>query len=365
MFIIVRSSFSFLCFLIFFSSIFAASAQEKKDYNIISIGFYNVENLFDIYDDPNTLDDDRTPKGKDGWTEKIYKDKLQKLAFAISQIGKEQTGQPPVLLGLCEVENREVLEDLVKQPLLAPFNYQIIHYDSPDARGIDVALLYQERYFEPENSIAHPLLLYDLKKPEKRVFTRDQLVVSGRLQGEKIHLIVNHWPSRSGGEKASSYKRENAAFLNRKIIDSLFQKDPYASIISMGDFNDDPRNTSLRKVLKAKDHQSNVGQKEIFNPMAALSAKGIGSLAYRDSWNLFDQILVSHSFLQQDYSKYSFYKAAVFNENYLTTPTGQFKGYPFRSFGNSGYTGGYSDHFPVYILLIREKNLEPGAPGNP
>lgn len=349
------SSFLFSVFLLLFSSIFPASAQESNEYNILSVAFYNVENLFDIFDDPNTFDDDRTPKGKDGWTEKIYRDKLQKMALAISQIGVSETGQPPVLLGLCEVENRAVLEDLVKEPLLAPYKYQIIHYDSPDLRGIDVALLYRENYFEPENSAVHPLLLYDLKKPEKRTFTRDQLVVSGRLQGEKIHLVVNHWPSRSGGEKASSYKRENAAFLNKKIMDSLFKKDPYARIISMGDFNDDPKNKSLRKILQAKEERKDVSQKELFNPMAALSKKGIGSLAYRDSWNLFDQILVSHAFLEKDYSKYGFYKAAVFNENFLTTPGGQYQGYPFRSFGSSGYTGGYSDHFPVYILLIRKK----------
>ena len=340
-----------LFFTFFFSNGFS---QEKKEYKIVTVAFYNLENLFDTEDDPLTFDDDRTPEGKDHWTEEIYRDKLRNMAFAISRIGTEKAKIPPVLLGVCEVENRKVLEDLVKEPILAGYDYGIIHYDSPDQRGIDVALLYQKEFFAPKNSASHELLIFDSFDPKKRIYTRDQLVVSGLLNGEEIHVLVNHWPSRSGGAAASSYRREKAAFLNKKIIDSLQRKDPYAKIITMGDFNDDPSDKSLRSILGAKPSKENLEIKDLYNPMAAFSKKGIGSSAYRDGWNLFDQIILSRPFLEKDYSSYQFYQAKIGNENHLITTSGQYKGYPFRSFGYGGYTGGYSDHFPVYIYLIKE-----------
>jgi exonuclease III len=328
-------------------------SQEKKEYKIVSIAFYNLENLYDIYDDPNIFDDDRTPTGKDKWTEKIYQKKLQNMAFAISQIGLRETGAAPTMIGVCEIENRQVLEDLIKEPALTPYNYGIIHYDSPDHRGIDVAFLYQKEIFTPTNSASHELMLYDPKDFQKRAFTRDQLVVTGSIDSEEMHFIVNHWPSRSGGEKISSYKRENAARLNLKILDSLQRKDPYAKVIIMGDFNDDPHNRSIKKILAAKEERSQVQMRELYNPMASLQKMGLGSLAYRDGWNLFDQILLSHAYLRKDTSSFSFFKAGIFNEQFLITPTGQYKGYPFRSFGNGAFTGGYSDHFPVYVLLVK------------
>ena len=340
--------------VLFFSSFFMSlQAQEKKQYKIITIAFYNVENLFDTINDPVTFDDDRTPGGKDNWTQEVYKDKLQNMAFAIKNIGAELAQDTPALIGLSEIENRKVLEDLINEPLLAEKDYGIVHFDSPDRRGIDVALLYRKEKFIPMVSVSRELLLYDSYEPGKRVYTRDQLVVTGYLDGEKIHVIVNHWPSRSGGVAGSSYKRNKAAALNKKIIDSLQLKDPYAKIITMGDFNDDPSDKSLSSILGAKANKKQVGLKGMYNPMAALSEKGIGSSAYRDSWNLFDQIILSETFLKKDFSSYQFYQANIFNANFLITDSGQYKGYPYRSFGYSGYTGGYSDHFPVYIYLIK------------
>ncbi|HET8753509.1 MAG TPA: endonuclease/exonuclease/phosphatase family protein [Salinimicrobium sp.] len=329
-------------------------SQEKVEYKILTVAFYNLENLFDTINDPITFDDDRTPEGKDQWTQKIYEDKLKKMSFAISQIGVEEAGNSPVLLGVSEIENQEVLEDLIKQPALVDKNYGIVHYDSPDRRGIDVALLFQIGHFQPRNSVVHELVLFDSKNPDQRVYTRDQLVVSGILEGEEINIIVNHWPSRSGGTTVSSYKRELAAALNRKIIDSLQKINPYAKIITMGDLNDDPQDKSIKVILGARADKEKVEFKGLFNPMAAIAKKGIGSLGYRDGWNLFDQIIISQPFLEKDYSSFRFYKANIFNANFLTTPSGQFKGYPFRSFGFGGYTGGYSDHFPVYIYLIKK-----------
>ncbi|WP_299246941.1 endonuclease/exonuclease/phosphatase family protein [uncultured Aquimarina sp.] len=338
------------------SPIFAVFSQEKKTYKVNTVAFYNVENLFDTEDDPITYDDDRTPNGKDHWTEEIYKDKLKNMAKVISEIGSDVTKNAPALIGVAETENRKVLEDLVNEPVLLPKDYGIVQFDSPDRRGIDVALLYQKSLFRPINTSVHELLIYNNGDEKKRVYTRDQLLVSGYLDGDLIHVIVNHWPSRSGGEARSRYKREKAAALNKKIIDSLFAVDPYAKVITMGDLNDDPDNTSVKKVLGAKSDKEDVKLKGLYNPMYNMSKKGIGSLAWRDSWNLFDQIIVSKGLLDKDYTTYKYYKAGVYNKNYLANPRGRYKGYPYRSFANGAYTGGYSDHFPVYIYLIKEAN---------
>lgn len=329
-------------------------AQEEKKYSLRTIAFYNVENLFDTENDPLTFDDDRTPMGKDRWTEEKYEDKLKKLSFVISDIGKEQSGISPAIIGVCEIENLKVLEDLVNQPLLLEHNYGIVHYDSPDMRGIDVGLLYQKSMFTLLNSKSHRLLLFEADDPSKRVYTRDQLVVSGLFEGEPIHFIVNHWPSRSGGEARSSYRRETAARLNKRIVDSLYLTDPYSKIIIMGDFNDDPTNKSIKKVLGTRQDKNKTATGELYNPMENMLKKGMGTLAFRDGWNLFDQIIISHGLLKNDYSTYQYFKAGIFNPAYLLTPSGQFRGYPYRSYDFGGYTGGYSDHFPVYIYLIKE-----------
>lgn len=342
-----------LCTCFLFLTVHLIIAQESKEYQIRTIAFYNIENLFDTIDEPFIFDDDRTPTGKDVWTVEKYRDKLGKIAKVLSEIGTEKANNPPVIIGLCELENLQVLEDLVVQPILKTNNYGIIHYDSPDRRGIDVALLYQKEHFSPVNNQSHRLVIYDAVDPQKRVYTRDQLVVSGLLDNESVHFIVNHWPSRSGGEARSSYKREMAAGLNKRIIDSLQMLEPNAKIITMGDFNDDPGNRSIKKVLGAKGKKETTGTSELFNPMESMIKKGLGSLAYRDGWNLFDQILLTQPFVSGDYSKYQFYKAGIFNPQYLITPSGQFKGYPFRSYDYGGYTGGYSDHFPVYVYLIK------------
>ena len=330
-------------------------SQEKKAYKINTVAFYNLENLFDTENDPLTYDDDRTPDGKDHWTEEIYQDKLKNMAKVMAEIGAEVSGSAPTIIGVCETENRKVLEDLVNQETLVEQDYGIIQFDSPDRRGIDVALLYKKKLFTPTHYKAKELLIYDDNDKSKRVFTRDQLVVSGMLDGEKIHLIVNHWPSRSGGEKRSRSKRIKAAKLNRQIIDSIFSDDPYAKIITMGDFNDDPTNPSVKDHLNAKRKANNLAIKELYNPMEDLAKQGYGSLAYRDSWNLFDQIIISTELTKKDFSSYRFYQAGIYNKTYLVNAHGRYKGYPYRSFASGSYTGGYSDHFPVYIYLVKEK----------
>lgn len=340
------------CLLFFLST--ESSFSQQKEYKIINIAFYNVENLFDTENNPFTFDDDRTPDGNDVWTQEKYQDKLRKLARVIPEIGSDISKQAPVIVGICEIENRRVLEDLINNPQLKAHNYGIVHYESPDRRGIDVALLYRKDIFRLENSVSHELLIYNSKEPDKRVYTRDQLVVSGKIDNEKLHFIVNHWPSRSGGETASSYKREKAAALNKVILDSIFKKEPLAKVISMGDFNDDPTNKSFKEILKTKGDPDGLSPHQLYNPMERMLKKGMGTLAYRDGWNLFDQILISGALTGKDYSGFQFYKAGIFNKKYLITESGQYKGYPFRSYGYSGYQGGYSDHFPVYIYLIKQ-----------
>ncbi len=337
--------------LLLFSSL--VFSQEKKTFYIHTVAFYNLENLFDPEDDPLTYDDDRTPDGKDHWTYKVYQDKVKNMARVIADIGADITKNTPVILGVAEIENRKVLEDLANDPLLVSKDYGIVHFDSPDRRGIDVALLYQKALFKPKNTSRHELKIYD--DTNKRIYTRDQLLVSGYLDGDLIHVIANHWPSRRGGEARSSTKRKKAAQLNKKIIDSLFAIDPYAKIITMGDFNDDPNDASIKKTLGAKSTRSNVSIKGLFNPMFKIAKKGIGSLAWADSWNLFDQIIISKALLDNDYTSYRYFKAGVFNASYLTTSNGKYEGYPFRSFSNGEFTGGYSDHYPVYLYLIKRK----------
>ena len=340
--------------LFIFSAFQVVFGQKKQDFKVVTVAFYNLENLFDTINDPITFDDDRTPEGKDHWTEAIYKDKLKNMAGVIAGIGAEVAQNSPVIVGVAEIENHQVLEDLISQPVLLEDNYGIVHYDSPDRRGIDVALLYQKDIFKVIKSKVYELRLYDAEEPDKRVYTRDQLLVSGLLDGDKVHILVNHWPSRRGGEARSSYKREAAAALNRKIIDSIQSSVPNAKIMTMGDFNDDPTNLSIKNVLDAKGEREQVKSMGFFNPMEAIFKTGTGTLAYRDNWNLFDQIILSAPLLDNDFKTYCFYKAGIYNKAFLSNPTGRYKGYPYRSFANGSYTGGYSDHFPVYVYLIKQ-----------
>lgn len=330
------------------------SAQEKKTYLVRTVAFYNVENLFDIYNDPKTHDDDRTPDGKDHWTEDIYKDKIKNMAKVIADIGADVTHTAPDIIGLAEIENITVLNDLVNDSQLKKFNYGIVHFDSPDERGIDVALLYKKNVFTPTSFDHIPLHLKDDDgSPD---YTRDQLLVTGILDDEEIHFIVNHWPSRSGGEAKSRPKREAAAALNKKIIDSLQDINSKSKIISMGDLNDDPINSSMKEVLKTKGDKDKVRGKNLYNPMEEMLKKGLGSLAYRDGWNLFDQIFFTAELLKKDKRSFRYWQAHIYNKPYLIQRQGQYKGYPFRSYANGNYTGGYSDHFPVYIYLVKEAN---------
>lgn len=314
------------------------------------IAFYNLENLFDTIDSPDVLDSEFTPGGINRWTSEKYYKKLDHLAMAISRIGEDEGWKGgPAILGVAEIENRPVLEDLVSHALLREANYQIVHYDSPDLRGVDVALLYRPRFFRIRASASPELVLKDEKG--ERIYTRDQLVVSGIFDGEPMHFIVCHWPSRSSGEMTTRPRRNAAAVLSRHLTDSLLTRDPDARVIIMGDLNDDPSDESLLKYLRAAPDASEMKENELYNTMYPLYRKGIGSINYRDGLNLFDQIIISRTLLKKDISTWHFMKSRVFNSPFLMQQDGQYKGYPLRSFAGTVWQGGYSDHFPVYILI--------------
>jgi exonuclease III len=329
------------------------SAQEKKTYKIHTIAFYNLENLFDTIDDPTKFDEASPMMELNTGREDAYSKKIKNMAKVIADIGHDITNNSPAIIGVSEVENREVLKDLINDSLLIDKDYGIVHYHSPDARGIDVALLYQKKLFTPISTSSHELRIYD-DISKKRVYTRDQLLVSGNLEDDPIHVIVNHWPSRSGGEARSRPKRVAAAKLTKHLVDSLQVIDPYAKVFIMGDLNDDPTNSSVKDELKAQKNRNNVGLKGIYNPYETMFKDGLGTTAYRDAWSLFDQILVTKPLLEKDFSSFRYYKAGIFNNYYLITKNGQYKGYPFRSWSNGRFSGGYSDHFPVYVYVIKE-----------
>ncbi|MCC5946239.1 MAG: endonuclease/exonuclease/phosphatase family protein [Bernardetiaceae bacterium] len=303
----------------------------------VSVAFYNVENLFDIFDDPKTKDEDFTPEGKLRWTEKRYQEKLQRLAEVIHQLGDEDG---PEIIGLCEIENRKVLEDLIKEPLLANYQYGIAHEDSPDARGIDVALLYKKDIFDKK---AHKV--HKVSYPDARFRTRDILEVSGELSGEMMHFIICHFPSRRGGEQASEPKRVAAAETVKKVKQNILNQDPQAKILIMGDFNDEPHNRSIKEILKA---EANIDAL-LYNPFAQLKKDGLGTYNYKGDWNMLDQIILSKAF--QSGSGWTFEKANIYKPEKIQDTHPKYKGNPFRSYAGTKYLGGYSDHFPIYVHL--------------
>ena len=334
-----------------FSLVITAEAQQQVRAGLIA--FYNLENLFDTIDTPGVLDEEFTPGGPNKWTGSRYLEKLDNMALAISRIGEDDGWSGgPAILGVSEIENRQVLEDLAAHPLLKESNYQIVHYDSPDLRGVDVALMYRPRFFRVTASASPSLALTD--EAGEPVFTRDQLVVSGIFDGEPMHFIVCHWPSRSGGELTTRPRRNAAASLSRRLVDSLMAADSNAKIFVMGDLNDDPVDESLQKYLKASGKPERLRDGELYNAMFPLFQKGVGSLYYRDGMNLFDQIIMTPSLLGNDYSSYKLAQARVFNSGFLVQKDGQYKGYPLRSFVGTVWQGGYSDHFPVYVIIVRK-----------
>ncbi len=305
-----------------------------------TIAFYNIENLFDTHNDPFTNDDDFLPTSDKRWTQKKYDRKIYKIGSVISQIGTDENTTPPVIVGLAEVENKRVLKDLLASKDLQSINYDYVHYNSLDERGIDVALIYNKDVFTVNSSETFNIFITD--EDGEIDFTRDVLLVSGMLGEEEIHIIVNHWPSRREGEEASSYKRVLAAQKNIEVVNRLKQENPNSKIIVMGDFNDNPDDDSVEELVAGAN---------LYNPMQNLRSIDKGSLNHDFNWNVFDQIMVSINFLETKPNTLKFSDANIFDSKFLTQYNGKYKGQPYRTFVGKKYKGGFSDHFPVFIEL--------------
>lgn len=341
--------------LILFASItiiMAASALAQAPgrlSKVYGIAFYNLENLFDTINNNGSYDLEYSPKGSKQWDTRRYTSKLRNLAQVIAQMKSSTTPQGPAIIGVSEIENRSVLQDLVKEPAIRDRRYKVIHHDGPDPRGVDVGLLYNPRMFRPIDVRNHTLLL-----PENPRFrTRDQLCVTGVLDGDTISVIVGHWPSRLGGQEQSSPKREAAAALSKHISDSIWALRPNQPIIIMGDMNDDPHDKSCAQVLQARRDPQGVGLQGFYNPWWQLLDNGIGTLAYKGSWNLFDQIIVSGSLLEGNVRPggLEYWKCRVLNFDFLIDKEGSRKGSPLRTYASGIWLDGYSDHFPTEIFL--------------
>lgn len=375
------------------------TAQEQ--YKVATIAFYNVENLFDTIPsigyidgtkdfhssefhtsialedelakttDFNTkqltfeklknqqvlrkliLAEEYTPKGKNNWNTEKYYNKLHNIAKVILSIGKEKNTEVPVIIGLAELENEHVIYDLTQQKDLKKIGYDYVHFNSFDERGIDVGLIYQKKRFTVTEKKHYPLVIYE--RDGRRDYTRDILHVGGYLDGEKVHFLVNHWPSRSGGASTSEPLRKKAGDLAREIVDAISTKEPQAKIILMGDFNDGPKDSSLKNHLKTVEKMADAKNGILYNPMENMARRGAGTAAYRDSWEVLDQLIVSETLLGKDYSSYKLLNTNIHNKSFLTEKTGARKGYPFRTYRFGIYMNGYSDHFPVYLNLVKKR----------
>lgn len=319
--------------------------KKKRSKQLYTIAFYNLENLFDAKNNAFTLDEDFTPDGFKKWTPKKYRRKLSRLAKTIYRIGQSTNLYPPVIIGVAEAENNSVLKDLLQTDPLEKVNYNFVHYESPDERGIDTALIYHQKYFKVLSSEAIPLVV---NNPDgERDTTRDILYVNGLLNGEKLHLFVNHWPSRRDGAETTEYKRVAAAEVIKVKMQKIEKEERNPNFIVMGDFNDDPSSLSIQTLLQ---HNG------LHNPMENLHVPSSrGSASYKRTWSLFDQIILSHKFYRYEKGSHSFDTANIFDHDFLKEIKGKYKGNPFRTFAGKKYLGGYSDHFPVYIILKYNK----------
>ena len=325
---------------------------QKKPYKVV---FYNLENFFDTQNDPDVLDDEFTPDGPKKWTQDKYDKKLhniEKVFFDIAAINKDY----PAVIGVCEVENRNVLEDIVATQKLAPANYRIVHYDSPEARGVDAAFIHRPDVLKLEGSKAIRTVIPSL--PDFK--TRDIVTMWGKIEGEDFLFMVAHWPSRLGGKEASEFKRVAVGRQMRQIADSVRALRPATKVVMMGDFNDDPIDESVSGAegMGAKIKVKEVQPADYYAPYAALLKAGYGTLAYGDAWNIFDNIVVSGNLLDNEKGKLQIQKSEkskfygnIFRRHYMVQKEGQYKGYPLRTFVGNNFQGGFSDHFPVYIYI--------------
>jgi endonuclease/exonuclease/phosphatase family metal-dependent hydrolase len=351
--------YSILILTLFAGTAFAGPKIGKKAY---VIGFYNLENLFDTYHDDGKNDYEFLPEGANKWTDAKYQKKLHNMATVIRAMADDNHCYHTVL-GVSEIENRHVLEDLVSQPEISDADYQIVHYDGPDRRGVDVALLYDPKKFEFESSESIPFtfdsteIAFSMTKEQQANFrTRDVLMVRGRINGEEFAIFVAHLPSRIGGKGGDLRDRGAEIIYNRAM--KLEQEVPGIKIVAMGDMNDNPTDDSIAKYLHGKETMDEVGPQDFYSPFLSMLKAGYGSLAYRGEWNIYDIIVVNESLAKgkgmniMKINDKGFY-GRVFKQPFMTQQEGQYKGTPFRTFSNGTFINGYSDHYPTYIVVSK------------
>ena len=328
------------------------------------IGFYNLENLFDTYHDEGKNDYEYLPDGDNNWTEAKYAKKLANMAHVIAAM-KQDNGVWHTVLGVSEIENRHVLEDLVAEPEIAEANYQIVHYDGPDRRGVDVAMLYDPAKFTLLDSETIPFtfegsaITFEMTKEEQDNFrTRDILMCHGLIGGEEFAIYVCHLPSRLGGKGADNRARGGEIVYNHSR--KMMEKHPGIKCVVMGDMNDNPTDPSMAIYLRGREKIEEVGPQDYFSPFLSMLKAGYSSLYYRGESNIYDCILVNYDLAHAPEGTYQIqpflkrkYYGRIFNKPFLTNQSGQYKGTPFRTFSNGAFVGGYSDHYPTYIVIAK------------
>ncbi|MFZ6052641.1 endonuclease/exonuclease/phosphatase family protein [Halocola ammonii] len=314
------------------------SIQKAKDFGVL---FYNVENLFDTENDPAIDDDEFLPEGEKKYTEERFRKKLEDLSRVIAE---GSPGDLPAIIGLCEVENKLVVQQLISESNLAGRNYKIVHKDSPDGRGIDVALVYDADLFEVAAEDFYTVEIPFAERPA----TRDILHAELKSGDESLHVFVNHWPSRYGGQEKSEPKRLAAAEALRKEVDQIRKQDPEANMLMMGDFNDYPINKSVVEVMEANTDSTS----GLYNMMATLHEAGLGTYNYRGEWGALDQFWVSSSMLMDEESfSTSTSDVEIIKKEWMLYINEAGEAYPSRTYGGPNYYGGFSDHLPIYIRL--------------
>lgn len=330
-----------ICFVLFLFPVYLFS-QENNESAIIM--FYNVENLYDTINDPFTNDDDFTPEGKNNWTSIRYQKKINDIAKVISSINENDL---PIIAGFAELENKTVLEDLIQTESLKLKKYKIVHEESPDVRGIDVGLIYNADEFQYLTHTKIPVTL------DTEYKVRDILYTKGILKGtDTLHIFVNHWKSRSGGQNETESQRIECALTLKNAVDSIINTNSYAKILIMGDLNDEPSDKSVFEILKANNSGE---QGSLYNLMLTLAQNGYGTYSFRGEWNMLDNIIVSNNMLSDKkgfvVSKNS---GQIFSAEWISFTNKDGDKSPNRTYGGSNYYGGYSDHYPVFVILKKQ-----------
>ena len=338
---------SFLCSLgLFGQDDFDAKARGDKGIRVV---FYNTENFFDMRDDPNKRDDEFTPSGDKHWDQWKYREKTSNLAKVITAVGGWEA---PEIVAFCELENADVLQTLIFEKLLIDKKYKIVHYESPDRRGIDVGLIYRTDKINIVHS--EPIAIHFPWSENNK--TRDILYTTFTSNiADTIHFFVNHWPSRWGGQLESEPGRKFVASVLKSKVDSIQHALPNAKILIVGDFNDTPVNESLTLVLEAKKDTTSTNSTDLINLMYAY--EGItGTHKYQGQWGVLDQIIVSKSFFISHHGwTIKDGKGRIFNAPFLLEPDEKYHGNTVsRTYQGMKYIGGYSDHLPIYIDLLKE-----------